>query len=537
MADGALIERANGDGPVVCAWIALLAADDDLGPRSLDAAVLAANGHGSVRALAAALTFRALGLLWRGQLADAVVDASAALDWASGGRVDLDPRFAGAYLADALLEQGDPAGAAAVLSRVGADRQDSTGPGYYTAEAHARLLRRTGRPEEALRAAQRAGSIWTQFGFTNPAIAGWRTEAALAAHAIGDIDAARRWATEELHLAAGWPGPRAQGRALRVSGLVTGSLSDLAESVAVLADGRARLEYARSLVEWGAALRRAGQRTQARDVLGRGMQAAEICGAEPLVEQAIAELRIAGARPRRRYLSGPESLTASERRVAELAAAGAVQPRDRADAVHHRQDRRGASDQRVSQARHHRPARARPRTRRLMLPQRALIPTRRRAQFHQRVRMNPMTKPFVIDRLLDLWSAPLPEGEAAEEAFRELYTDPVTVNGASLTAADLVDRARAIQAMLAGLQREVLDVADAGDKIAFAFRISGRHVGPLRTAAGVVEPTGGTLSMRIIDILTLTDGRISEIVMVADELAAVAGLGLTLTPGETGPAA
>ena len=48
-----------------------------------------------------------------------------------------------------------------------------------------------------------------------------------------------------------------------------------------------------------------------------------------------------------------------------------------------------------------------------------------------------MTKPFATDRLLDLWSTPLPDGEAAEEAFRDLYTDPVTVNGASLTAADL----------------------------------------------------------------------------------------------------
>jgi DNA-binding CsgD family transcriptional regulator len=41
-----------------------------------------------------------------------------------------------------------------------------------------------------------------------------------------------------------------------------------------------------------------------------------------LTERAEAELRAAGARPRRLALSGSDSLTASERRVAGLAAAG-----------------------------------------------------------------------------------------------------------------------------------------------------------------------------------------------------------------------
>jgi DNA-binding NarL/FixJ family response regulator len=41
-----------------------------------------------------------------------------------------------------------------------------------------------------------------------------------------------------------------------------------------------------------------------------------------LVERAHEELRIAGARPRRLAFSGLDALTASERRVAEMAAAG-----------------------------------------------------------------------------------------------------------------------------------------------------------------------------------------------------------------------
>jgi DNA-binding NarL/FixJ family response regulator len=45
-------------------------------------------------------------------------------------------------------------------------------------------------------------------------------------------------------------------------------------------------------------------------------------GAQPLVDRAEEELAATGARPRRLLLSGVESLTASERRVARFAADG-----------------------------------------------------------------------------------------------------------------------------------------------------------------------------------------------------------------------
>jgi DNA-binding CsgD family transcriptional regulator len=57
---------------------------------------------------------------------------------------------------------------------------------------------------------------------------------------------------------------------------------------------------------------------------GRGgaPRLATICGAAALAARAETELLATGARPRRVALSGVESLTPSERRVAELAAAG-----------------------------------------------------------------------------------------------------------------------------------------------------------------------------------------------------------------------
>jgi ketosteroid isomerase-like protein len=133
---------------------------------------------------------------------------------------------------------------------------------------------------------------------------------------------------------------------------------------------------------------------------------------------------------------------------------------------------------------------------------------------------------FDVERLLRLWTD-LPDDDAtAAAAFAEVYTDPVSVNGTALGVAALVARARALHGALDELEREVLDVVeDGGDRVAVAFRLRGRHVGPLGTAAGPVPPTGGVVELRVIDVLRLTDGRISDIWMAADELGALVAVG------------
>ena len=138
---------------------------------------------------------------------------------------------------------------------------------------------------------------------------------------------------------------------------------------------------------------------------------------------------------------------------------------------------------------------------------------------------------FDVERLLQLWTDSLPDDDAAAvEAFREVYTDPVRVNGTDLTAADLVVRARALQQTFEALEREVLDVVEGDGKVAVAFRMGGRQVGPLNTTVGPLAPTGQHLQLRVIDVLTLTDGRISAITMVADELGALAAVGAVRLP-------
>ena len=108
--------------------------------------------------------------------------------------------------------------------------------------------------------------------------------------------------------------------AARASG--TARLDALTRAVALLRESPRPLSLALALVELGLSLRRTGSRAAARGVLREALDRAQRLGATPLAEQARAELRIAGARPRRESLAGPSSLTAGELRVVHAAAAG-----------------------------------------------------------------------------------------------------------------------------------------------------------------------------------------------------------------------
>jgi DNA-binding CsgD family transcriptional regulator len=85
---------------------------------------------------------------------------------------------------------------------------------------------------------------------------------------------------------------------------------------------RAGRDRRRSLCELGAALRRSGQRADARGLLAGALELAARCGARPLATRAREELNAAGARPRRDWRTGIEALTPGELRVARLAAGG-----------------------------------------------------------------------------------------------------------------------------------------------------------------------------------------------------------------------
>ena len=108
--------------------------------------------------------------------------------------------------------------------------------------------------------------------------------------------------------------------------MATRRCDGLREAAGVLEDSPARLEYARALVDLGAALRRGNRRADARGPLEEGLRLAKQLGAGALAERARTELRAAGGRSSDPNGNGAAQLTASERRVAELAAQGQSNP-------------------------------------------------------------------------------------------------------------------------------------------------------------------------------------------------------------------
>jgi DNA-binding CsgD family transcriptional regulator len=228
---------------------------------------------------------------------------------------------------DVLIDRGDIAGAARamamadeVLARTRHFLAD-----FWHPVVRSRLRLEQGDAEGALADASRAGEESGAAGAESPALCAWRSWAALAAARLGDHDRARRLCHDELRLARRSGARRAIGAALRTAGSIDPGeegIARLREATEVLAGSPAWLERAKALVDLGAALRRAGRRSQAGEPLREGMDLAHRCGATAVVERAQSELRAMGSRPRRLALSGRQALTPSELRVCELAARG-----------------------------------------------------------------------------------------------------------------------------------------------------------------------------------------------------------------------
>jgi predicted ester cyclase len=125
---------------------------------------------------------------------------------------------------------------------------------------------------------------------------------------------------------------------------------------------------------------------------------------------------------------------------------------------------------------------------------------------------------LLLDRLLALWQESVDERDDPQAAFRELYADPVFINGEPTPVSSLVERARALQRSFAGLTTEIVERVETPDRLAIAFYMRGRHVGPLLTPIGTVAPTGRTVEIRTIDVLTIADGVIAAVSVVSDEL-------------------
>jgi DNA-binding CsgD family transcriptional regulator len=291
----------------------------------VDAPIAQARLTGDGGRLALGLASRGLLALRRGDLSAAEADGRTAL---SASELPAPPTYRvldAGVLVEALVEQGELDAADAVLAPLESEAET----GFVTAAplrlARGRFRVSRGRTAEGLDDFIAVGACLTRAMVTCPSYLPWRSDAALAQLALGDRESAARLAAEELELARAFGAPRALGVAMRAAGVVAGGDRGellLRKAIAAFERGDARLERARAQADLGAMLRRRNRRTEARELLAEAVDVAHRSGAAPLAERAETELRATGARPRRLVLTGTDALTASERRVAELASQG-----------------------------------------------------------------------------------------------------------------------------------------------------------------------------------------------------------------------
>jgi len=291
----------------------------------LDASIAQARATGDSARLALGLANRGWLALRRGDLHAAEGDARTALAATGLPAPPIYRVINLGVLVRVLLEQGELDEAEETL----ASRDCEAETGFVTAAglriARGRLRVAQGRVAEGLDDFLEIGEGLTQAMVTCPSYLPWRSQAALAHLALGDHESAGRLAEEELELARAFGAPRALGVAMRAAGVVAGGERGellLREAIDAFERGDASLERARALADLGAMVRRRNRRTEARQLLREALDTAHRAGARPLAQQAETELRATGARPRRVLLTGLDSLTASERRIAELASEG-----------------------------------------------------------------------------------------------------------------------------------------------------------------------------------------------------------------------
>ena len=327
-ANGCLVAELQDDDLILGGYVLALLRTDELKfcehviQRILDQA----RARGSAPATASASYYSGYLAHLRGDLiaAEGHIRAAVTAFRAAGG-VGTLPQLT-ALLVDTLTDRGELDAAASELAAAG--MQGEIPEHWWFAPArwsrgYLRLAQR--RAHEAIEDLTGFGMRCDRDGLVATVTRPWASHVAPLLAASGDREQAQQLAEHEMDQARTWGTPRVIGQALRGLGLVTAGpdgIDLLRQSARTLEASPARLEHARTLIELGAALRRANHRAQARDPLRRGLDVAHRCGARLLTAQARHELRATGARPRKPVTTGIDALTPSERRIADMAADG-----------------------------------------------------------------------------------------------------------------------------------------------------------------------------------------------------------------------
>jgi SnoaL-like polyketide cyclase len=82
-----------------------------------------------------------------------------------------------------------------------------------------------------------------------------------------------------------------------------------------------------------------------------------------------------------------------------------------------------------------------------------------------------------------------------------------------------------LQRAFSDLQIEPIEQIEIADRFVLVFFQRGRQAGPFETPLGSIPSSRRTFEIRVIDVLTISDGRISAIEVVPDNLSLMMQLG------------
>jgi ATP/maltotriose-dependent transcriptional regulator MalT len=263
-----------------------------------------------------------------GDLSRALSDASAAVRAAER---DDRPELATAPLvaqALVLLQQGDTEGAAAAMAR--ADRHGPDGsvlrfPFHHLARG--RLAEARGDLAGALAHLRRCGAGLRAEGGANPLFVPWWLDGARVLVRLGRRAEAAELVAHGEQLARAWGSASARGLALLGRGLVAeggAAVDGLTAAAEVLGRTPASWYLAEAETALGQALLRAGDHQGARRAFRSAVDRSVRSGFWGRAEEAQAGVTAAGGRNYPVTGSVTDVLTLGERRVGELAAAGAT---------------------------------------------------------------------------------------------------------------------------------------------------------------------------------------------------------------------
>ena len=323
VSDDSLYSFDNAGFPWIGVVVTLAVADDPRAVEVCDRSLAVAGEGGAVYVPAVARGFKGWALMLRGDLQGAFE----VLELAKADVELFDLRLGytqiAAMITLACVEQGD-------LER--GEREIAFGEDFLVPGtqrviwlgAKLNLLVEQGKNEEALAVCELIESAGMDEMIQNPAWLPWRSLKAEALDGLDRTDEALLLAADEVEAARKWGAPKGLGRALRIHGqlLRRKGMPLIEESVAVLKDSPAILEYGWSLAALGTALRHERKGVEAREPLGEALEIAARAGAIGLERHVKDEIAATGAAPRVTDFQGMAALTPSEKRVAGLAVEG-----------------------------------------------------------------------------------------------------------------------------------------------------------------------------------------------------------------------